>query len=167
MDMLIEMLQAQRDLQIKSFGKDPCTLSEAERALFIRWNQQALVAETFEMLDEVGWKEWASSRHINEEYASKEMTDAWHFFMNIMLAIHGPSVVDYGVAWLAERFARNYTNKNAVNAKRQVDGYDGIAGKCTSCKRDLAEVEFSTITNASGLTAKACQCGYPLPTLLS
>ncbi len=160
MDSLVNMLQRQRDLQTLSFKKDPCTMTVEERAAFIKWNQQALNAELFEMLDEVGWKEWATSRHINADAAFKEMVDAWHFFMNILLAIYGPLVEREGVESLAHAFQRAYLDKREVNATRQAEGYDGVAGKCPGCHRDLKEV---TIVLSEAQLPHCGACGTRVP----
>ena len=167
MESIVAMLQAQRALQIESFGSDPCALTGAERTEFIRWNQQALVAETFEMLDETGWKPWATSRHVNEDLAFKEMIDAWHFFMNILLAIHGPAILAWGETWaeeLAVMFNLRYFEKKQINAQRQVDGYDGITGKCQKCHRDLATVKLTSYRfDEKHQRIMCCPCGQEVP----
>ena len=125
---LQKMLNAQRELQIEAYGKDPTLLNGDERADFIRWNMLALNNEILgEALDETGWKPWATSRHINQQAFHGEMVDGWHFFMNLML-VSGMT---------ADDLERGYYLKRAKNAKRQVDGYDGVAGKCRKCKRAL------------------------------
>lgn len=158
MDRLADMLQAQRALQVDSFGLDPCALEGEELAEFIRWNQQALVAETFEMLDEVGWKPWASSRHVNVDPLRKEMVDAIHFFMNILLAAHGPDVLEYGETWLSDLFYLDYLSKREVNAERQANGYDGLSGKCPKCHRDRDETKLTD--ESAGYRTVYCPCGH-------
>lgn len=158
MDQLVHMLQTQRDLQINSFGSDPCTLEGPAKVFFIRWNQQAANAELFEMLDETGWKVWATSRHVNADEAFKEMIDCWHFFMNILLAIYGEEIEKYGMQWLADQFTEQYLAKKEVNAKRQTDGYDGIFGKCPACHRDRKETEKVSLAN--GWRTVYCICGH-------
>ena len=44
-------------------------------------------------------------------------------------------VVGVNGAELRER----YLAKRVVNAQRQADGYDGVAGKCPRCHRDYLE----------------------------
>src|SRR5688572_32619334 len=129
------MLAAQRRLQIDSFKNDPCLLEGDEVAAFIDWNLTALVAEIHEARDEIGWKPWASSKHVNVDPLRKEMVDAVHFFMNILLAAHGPDVIEYGETWLSDLFYLDYLSKREVNAERQANGYDGLSGKCPSCHR--------------------------------
>lgn len=150
---ILEFLEMQRELQIKmkeanpTQGGDPFKMSYRELAGFITWNHTALVKELGEALDEVGWKPWASSRFCNGKPAMKEMVDAWHFFMNIMLAIGAwATLVDdecdefEELAGIAQFFEDYYRQKNAKNLQRQVDGYDGVSEKCATCYRDLSEV---------------------------
>jgi dimeric dUTPase (all-alpha-NTP-PPase superfamily) len=120
-----DALKAQHELQINSFGKDPKLLSEEERADWIRWNVLALSDEMHEALAEVGWKPWATSRHVNRAAYISELVDAFHFFMNLMLVVDCTS----------DEFLAKYAEKRKINIKRQEDGYDGVTGKCRMCKR--------------------------------
>lgn len=120
-----DALNAQRKLQINSFGKDPVGLEGEERSDWIRWNVLALEDELHEALAETGWKPWATSNHLNRAAYVSELVDAFHFFMNLML------VADCN----AEEFLNKYVEKRKINIKRQEEGYDGIAGKCRMCKR--------------------------------
>lgn len=124
---IAEMLELQRELQINSYGKDPATLEGDERMDFIRWNVLALEDELHEALAETGWKPWAKSQHVNEQAFAGEMVDAWHFFMNLMLAAH----------MSAETLEEGYLAKRLKNAARQRAGYDGVSTKCQLCKRAL------------------------------
>lgn len=124
---LAAMLQSQHMLQINSFGNDPKELNMEQQIEWIRWNTLALEDELHEALAETGWKPWATSKHVNREAFVGELVDAFHFFMNLML------VVDCSAEELADR----YFAKRDKNAKRQANGYDGVAGKCGVCKRAL------------------------------
>jgi dimeric dUTPase (all-alpha-NTP-PPase superfamily) len=170
-DRLTEMLKAQRALQVDSFKQDPCLLEGEERIEFIRWNVLALEDELHEMLQETGWKPWATSRHVNADAAIKEMIDAWHFFMNLLLAIMGPEIgIDLVVGRIPEEvftdiFVVRYLDKVKVNAQRQKDGYDGLTGKCVKCHRDLAEIKpVSYRFRPDHSPIMACPCGEELPT---
>ena len=83
----------QRELQVgmrranPSQGGDPFAMTNEELAQFVTWNHTALIDELSEMLGEVGWKPWAESRHCNSVRAIEEMVDAFHFFLNILLAL--------------------------------------------------------------------------------
>jgi len=124
---LKEALQAQYELQVKSFGNDPKKLTEAEKVEWIRWNVLALTDELHEALAETGWKPWAKSQHINRDAFVSELVDAFHFLMNLMI------VVDCS----AEEFLDFYFQKRGLNEIRQANGYDGVSGKCQTCKRAL------------------------------
>ncbi len=146
---LEDMLATQRALQRKSFGLDPVMLTTEAAIEFIHWNVTALTDELHEMLAEIGWKPWASSKHIHGAPAAKEMIDAWHFFMNIMLAL-GPFISQgqgdsfpCNTEELAQWWQNAYYAKKAINEQRQIEGYDGVSTKCTTCKRELSEVNPS------------------------
>lgn len=125
--MLKHMMALQKQMQIKHYGADPASLVGEERIQFIKDMKLALEAELQEALDEVGWKPWATSRHVNEEAFKGELVDAWHFFMNLCL------VADMSPQELYDR----YLAKRQKNIARQVAGYDGVTGKCPKCKRAL------------------------------
>jgi hypothetical protein len=132
-DMLRESFRLQSELQTRTYGRDPADIEEPqERVQFIKDMTLALEDELHEFLNEVGWKPWASSRHVNEEEAKGELVDAFHFFMNLCLV----------VGMDADDLFLRYQEKRLRNQKRQADGYDGVEGKCPGCKRafdDLAK----------------------------
>lgn len=120
-------LDAQHELQVKSFGQDPKTLDDEQKLEWIRWNMLALMDELHEALAETGWKPWAKSKHVARDAFVSELVDAFHFLMNLML------VVDCD----ADEFLGKYYEKRGLNAERQAAGYDGVTGKCQVCKRAL------------------------------
>lgn len=122
-----EALDAQLNLQINSFGSNPKELNDEQKVEWIRWNVLALEDELHELLAETGWKPWATSKHVNRDAFISELVDSFHFMMNLML------VVDCS----AQEFLEKYFIKRGINEKRQADGYDGIAGKCSHCHRAL------------------------------
>jgi len=128
-DMWMEMLEGQRSLQLSMppLNRDPATLRGVERIEFFKDMKLAIESELQEMLDEMGWKPWATSRHFNEEAVRGELVDVFHFFMNLWLAAGGTAEGLYG----------SYLNKREKNLKRQQAGYDGIKGKCGVCHRAL------------------------------
>lgn len=127
-DRLAVLFEEQRQLQIKAYGKDPADITDPEeRIQFIKDMTYALEDELHEMTGEVGWKPWATSRHVNEEAAQGELVDAFHFFMNLCMVVNmTPDML----------FAK-YLKKRKRNEERQKEGYDGIRGKCSKCKRAL------------------------------
>ena len=126
-DYFGEMLAMQHQLQCDSYGADPFTLEGEELMDWIRWNMLACEDELHEALAETGWKPWATSNHVDAKAFVHELVDAWHFFMNLLLCVGCDS----------SEFYAAYCEKHDLNAKRQADGYDGIAGKCKVCGRAL------------------------------
>jgi hypothetical protein len=128
LDRLGEMFELQGDLQRNTYGSHPADITDPEqRVQFIKDMHIALNDEMSEFLAEVGWKPWATSRHVNEEAAQGELVDAFHFFMNLCMA----------VKMTPDMLFEKYRAKRLKNIKRQEAGYDGIQGKCGECKRAL------------------------------
>lgn len=127
-DLLVQIFKEQRSLQIQSYdGVDPATLDDEKRTTFIKDMVLACEDELHEALGEVGWKPWATSRHVNREAYVGELVDALHFFVNLCLVV---GVTPH------ELFDR-YMEKRARNAARQAAGYDGVTGKCPGCGRAM------------------------------
>jgi len=122
-----DMLDAQFNAQVDFHGLDFSKLTQEERIEAITWNMLALQDELHEALAEVGWKPWATSRHINREAYVAELVDAWHFFMNLLLLVDVSEV----------EFRKAYYAKRNRNNQRQKEGYDGVSGKCAGCGRAL------------------------------
>lgn len=81
--------------------------------------------ELHEMLGEIGWKPWATSRHINRDAVKSELVDTFQFFMNLCFA----------VGMSADELQFLHTQKLKKNYARANDGYDGVSTKCPVCKR--------------------------------
>lgn len=156
MDYMVEMLKAQRRLQIDAYHGDPELFDDATRIQFMKDMVLALTDEAHELLAEIGWKPWATSRHINREEAVGELVDMFHFFMNLMI------VLGMDVTELYER----YMEKRSRNIARQQNGYDGIAGKCPGCKRDFSDIDkarsktttegFRIVDQVNGVPTEFC-----------
>lgn len=125
MSVLQQILDRQRELQKKHYGVDVTKLTEEERAQYIRDMSLALTDELHEALNEVGWKPWATSRHINRQAYLGELIDVLHFWANLVLVVNTSE----------EELTAMYFAKADKNAKRQLAGYDGVSGKCTTCGR--------------------------------
>jgi dimeric dUTPase (all-alpha-NTP-PPase superfamily) len=126
------MMQHQLELQCSSFGVNPTELVDEKRDEFIRWNVIALTDELHEALNEVKWKPWAEGHgFVDRDAYVKELIDAWHFLMNLLLAANVS----------AEEFNDRYFAKARVNADRQAAGYDSQSTKCDNCGRALDEPE--------------------------
>lgn len=124
---LAEAFENQRRLQEEVYHALPDTEDNEAVVEFIRTNILALEDELHEALAEVGWKPWATSRHVNREAFLGEMTDAFHFFMNLLI------VTGYD----GQDLLKAYEQKSMINEQRQIDGYDGISSKCPGCGRAL------------------------------
>ena len=117
---LESMLDMQQDLQ-KRLGADFSNMTPQERVAFIKEHSIHLNQEINEMLYELPyfkpWKDYSklTSGQTQEmlEKARMELIDAWHFFMNIALALGMSS----------EQFYMMYSAKNRENHRRQDDGY--------------------------------------------
>lgn len=140
-----QLLETQAHLQTYQKDGPPLEFDDDEqRVEFIRWNVLALEDELHEMLQEVGWKPWATNRQINTEAALKELVDALHFFLNLIMAIGSNDREQFPtLEELAIFLISSYQAKVEVNIERQLNNYDGISGKCSYCHRDLAESKAS------------------------
>lgn len=127
-DMLIQLFDKQLEIQTLAYGKNPLEITDpVERIQFIRDMREALEAELQEMIDETGWKPWATSRHVHEEAAAGELADALLFFINLCFIIRVDPIKLFTLTMA----------KMDRNLQRQLEGYDGIKGKCGVCKRAL------------------------------
>lgn len=146
MDRLSEIFARQLRLQQVINGYDLDEQDDETRIRNIKENVLACTDELHEALNEVGWKQWATSRHINEDAFKKELIDAAHFLINLLL--HA------GVT--ADEFFTLYLTKNKRNFERQAEGYDGVSTKCPHCTRALDDVG---ITQSRILGELAFECG--------
>lgn len=124
-DRLDQMFELQRQLQRDTYGKDPGELEGEERIQFLKDMHVAQIDEMHEALGEIGWKPWASSKHVNEEAMQGELVDEFHFFMNRCMA----------AGMTPQMLFDKYTAKRLKNIARQEAGYDGVSTKCPKCKR--------------------------------
>lgn len=130
-------LEAQQMLQENSFGMSLKEMNDEDRIAYIRWNVVALEHELHEALDETGWKPWGTARHINRAAYVGELIDAFHFFMNLLLAVQ---VTD-------EELTAGYWAKRRVNQDRQESGtYNGFTEK-DGDGRALDEPHITANTN--------------------
>lgn len=115
---------------------DPRFMDDEQRIEFIRTMAFACEDEIHEALAEVGWKPWATSRHVNRNAFLKELVDAQLFLDNLMLAVlhEGESVHD-----LQREVDKLILERIERTLQRQRDGYDGVTGKCPQCHVDLGD----------------------------
>ena len=157
---LTDMLTKQLELQVEHMGGSPQELRGDERADFIRTMVLALEDELHEAMAETKWKPWTTDRgSIQIDPYNKEMVDAWHFFMNLLL-VGNPNL---SCAQIARNFTRGYFEKNEVNAQRQIDGYTG--DKCPACQRETEAAQIITTDPGTHLIYLKCPCGnsYTIP----
>jgi hypothetical protein len=131
-DMLEHIFEKHKELQlaIPPKGEWPGqeSFSKEKRIQLLKEWKLAIESELQEMLDETGWKPWATSRHINEEAAKVEVIDAFFFWLNAAMTMRMSAVDVF----------EGYGEKWAKNMERHKDGtYDGVTGKCPGCKRGL------------------------------
>lgn len=131
-------LASTRALQQEAYGKDfDKPVDPDEFADSIVMNHSALIVELSEFMAEVGWKDWATPRGwVNRDAAVGELVDAAHFLANLLVRL---DVTD-------KEWQERYQAKQQVNRTRQRTGYDGVTGKCPSCRRAHEDVEHDETT---------------------
>ena len=130
-DMLAELFKKQLKIQTLAYGKNPLDITDPiERIQFIKDMELAARMELGEMLDETDWKPWATSNHVNEEAGQGELADVLLFFINLCFAFRAD----------AQDIFIKTMEKMDRNLARQLEGYDGIKGKCYICKRALDDI---------------------------
>jgi hypothetical protein len=92
-------------------------------------NITSAVAELGEVLNEVGWKPWASKRFVNRKAFIAELVDVVHFLANMIVSVDCTD----------DEWEEAYRAKQEINRQRQRDGYDGATDKCPSCLRAYTE----------------------------
>lgn len=160
-DRLTRMFAKQLKLQ-RAHDTDPTDFPERLRPEWIAQMVLACTDELHEALNEVGWKPWASSRHINEEKCFGELRDAWQFLTNAMFTVYQVSPSE-----LAELLEESLDAKLKKNYARVDSGYAGTE-KCPGCRRALDEVTLSTSRRADSVVELVwCQCGAPVDTTVA
>lgn len=159
-DRLANIFAAQHRLQVRA-GMDPLTMTDAERIEYIKEMTLACTDELHEALNEIGWKTWATSRHIDEEKAFGELRDAFQFLMNLMLAVYqGPPEK------VADHLAHVFYDKLLINQKRIAELYTGTE-KCPGCRRAMDELKIIQVVIHDALTRQLCgACGADLPSIV-
>lgn len=117
---LESMLDAQRAFQVR-LDPDFTNMTTQQRVAFIKEHSIHLNQEVNEMLYELPyfkpWKNYdgltAGQEEEMLEKARMELIDAWHFFMNMAIAL----------GLNAEQFYTMYLAKNGENHRRQDEGY--------------------------------------------
>jgi len=153
------MLEAQRVLQSGYVDGDPMTFKTPAHVIdFVNRQFRNIVVECTEALNEVGWKEWANSNHINAEAGMKELVDVWHFMMNWLLAL-APIAGIENTNDLATWFVEYYMEKNFTNQQRQNSNYNGFDEKCPQCSREKEMAVWEEEEDGS-VKILVCNCGF-------
>jgi hypothetical protein len=107
-------LESTRVLQREAYGWEPPTDPAGQAASLKENALAALVEIAGEAVREFHWKFWShDAPWVNRENLLNEIVDAQHFLANMLVTI---GVTD-------EEYERAYRAKQAVNRKRQLDGY--------------------------------------------
>lgn len=137
---------AQADFQ-RHIGAHPEDIEDPQELIdYFIYMKTALDDELHEMIKEIGWKPWATSRHINMEGVKSELVDAFQFFMNLCFA----AKMDSNELMIrhAEKLKKNY--------ERAGNGYDGVKGKCAWCGRALDDDYVSCEVSVEGTNFSYC-----------
>lgn len=106
MDRLQELLDRQKELDDFIAKRRNLNFDKKE---WVRKKCVAMIVETGELLDEVGYKWWKNSKENNESEIKEEVIDILHFFLGICNAVGLSSDEIYDI----------YMSKNDENHKRQ------------------------------------------------
>lgn len=135
-DMFRQVFESQAYFQ-GLLGHDYNQMDVPELIEYLKGQIMALQAETIEALDEMSWKPWThGEKTINREAMLGECADILCFLVNIVL----------GLGFTAEDFYRYHQEKALRNIKRQEDKYDGVQGKCPTCRRDINDLTAKGIS---------------------
>lgn len=131
-------------------GNETWKMSDGELVGYLKDQILAMLDESHEALNELGWKPWATSRHINEEEFKGELVDVLCFLVNLAL----------GVGLTANDFAALHAEKVGRNIKRQREGYDGVTGKCPGCNRAIDDLRAKglPVGNFGGVDYCSTEC---------
>lgn len=128
-DMLAKIFSSQAYFQ-NLLGHDYDRMDDGELIAYLKDQVLAMLDEGHEALNEMGWKPWATSRHINREAFAGELADILCFLVNLAL----------GVGMTAHDLFLLHQEKARRNIKRQQDKYDGVTGKCPGCNRAIDDL---------------------------
>lgn len=123
-DRLALIMTMQKEFQEVILGHGDLTalIGTDKGAEYFRTQSLALIFEIGEASNEIGWKPWATTRHINHKAYRAELVDAFHFLLNLMLLDD----------MTADELYDGYIEKQQINRDRQANGYTGTA-KCPAC----------------------------------
>ena len=127
-ELQFALIEDQQYREGRTRAPNPSRWSNEEKIQYLKDMILAGEDELHEAMAEMGWKPWASSRHINRDAVVSELVDTMQFIMNMLTALG---------ATAGEVETKHY-QKLRVNWQRlESKAYDGVAGKCPICKRAL------------------------------
>ncbi len=111
-DLLEEMFRMQAEIN-RRIGVDTTALPEDQQPEWILNFCRALAQETAELVDSVPWKWWARYQTYDRQNARIEVVDLFHFLISLaqIVGLTARDVYDL------------YVKKNALNFRRQDEGY--------------------------------------------
>lgn len=112
MDKLDKIFEMQDELN-QRIGVVTDQLSEEDKTKWVLNYTRAMQQELAELIDSVPWKWWAKYQDFDEQNAKVEIIDLFHFLISLA-QVMGMTPEDVYEA---------YVKKNAVNHKRQENGY--------------------------------------------
>lgn len=116
-DLLLRLFTRQAEIQLKTFGFDFRTMTNAEKIAYIREIVLATTHELHEAMRETGWKTWSTGDHINTELYVTELVDALLLLVNLFL------VTGYDPEALAAFVSHAVSEKQKLIIQRQESGY--------------------------------------------
>ena len=111
-DQLQELFRMQKALN-ERIGVRTESMSEEQKTKWLLDYCRAMSQEIAELTDSVPWKWWAKYQTFDEQNARVEIVDLFHFLISAAQVL----------GMTADDVFSAYTRKNAVNFKRQEDGY--------------------------------------------
>jgi hypothetical protein len=144
-----EWLSIMEELQQIAYGAHYDDFDPQTRGDSAMMNLFALVSETVEMGEEIGWKPWASPRGwVNRDAIIREAVDLMHFLANMLKHANATGY----------ELTEAYKAKVLKNLQRQIDGYDVRVEKCEWCHTDLSEHTLTQYTLVrDGIEHKFCK----------
>ncbi len=112
MDKLETIFELQRTLN-ERIGVNTASMTEDEQTQWLLNYTRAMQQELAELVDSVPWKWWAKYQEFDRQNARVEIVDLFHFLISAAQVL----------GMTAEDVHQAYLEKNAVNHRRQEDGY--------------------------------------------
>lgn len=116
-DRLETLIEEQFENQVYTYGYELDRLTPEARVAYVKEMMLGIHNELNEALNETGWKDWSTSRHMNTELFLNELVDAQLLLWNLMLA------TGLYPNELADELVKRVSSKQSLNVQRQTQGY--------------------------------------------